>query len=199
MPGRIEIDLPQGRSAAGTLTLRSSSGAVVFGPVSAGGVSDNAAAVANGNPQRSTILPFGDTPTGAYSIEKTVPTGPGTSRSASSYGQNGGIVLVPTSGDALLASRAGRTGLMIHGGAPSASGGLRPTHGCVRLSDRDMGGLMASVTVLMATEAPPDACAVSEFPTVAIPDGATIDANAPANADESDPPPQDGAAPPILP
>jgi len=199
MPGRIEIQLPTDRAQPGALLLRDSAGKAVFGPVSAGGIADQGAANAHGNPQRSTILPFGDTPTGSYSIEKTVPTGDGTGRSAHSYGTNGAVVLVPTGGDALLAAQAGRTGLLIHGGDASPAGGLRATHGCVRLSNANIKGLMDAITFLMIAEAPPNACGVVQLPSVDVPDGGTIDLTSPPIDDEVDPPPQDGAAPPILP
>lgn len=49
------------------------------------------------------------------------------------------IGLDPVSGDALTAEQNGRTGLGIHGGR--GDGALKPTHGCIRLRDRDMAEL----------------------------------------------------------
>jgi hypothetical protein len=199
MAGRIEVALPSDRTRPGTLVLKNSAGTVVAGPFTAGGIADHSAAVAHGNPNRSTVASYGNTPTGTYAIEKTVPTGAGTSRSAHSFGPHGAIVLVPTGGDAALAAEIGRTGLMIHGGDLSAAGGLRPTHGCIRLSNADMQQLLGAIAFLMATEAPPNACGLDEFPSVAVNDGTVIDESEPPDDDESDPPPVDGAAPPILP
>lgn len=49
------------------------------------------------------------------------------------------IPIDPVSGDALKAEQNGRTGLGIHGGR--GNGALKPTHGCIRLRDKDMAEL----------------------------------------------------------
>lgn len=84
----------------------------------------------------------GNTPTGGYngsSFERT------DNFPQDSYGPWGALRLAPISGNALMAERLfGRTGLLIHGGAPGGSnywrgaGALRATYGCLRVSNADM-------------------------------------------------------------
>ncbi|MGA7410622.1 MAG: L,D-transpeptidase [Bryobacteraceae bacterium] len=90
---------------------------------------------------RDPTQPFGDTPTGRYAIVELVNHTPGETR-VHTYGAHPSILLDPLSGQALRAKQNGRTGLMVHGGAPPATGGLRPTNGCVRLSEDDQGSLV---------------------------------------------------------
>jgi len=94
-----------------------------------------------GNPTRNPLLFAGDTPTGNYVSPGVVSTGDWEQRS---YGPWGAIQLKAVSGDALLAERLGRTGLLIHGGDPGIAarfGGYRSTLGCLRLSNIDMKSL----------------------------------------------------------
>jgi lipoprotein-anchoring transpeptidase ErfK/SrfK len=67
------------------------------------------------------------------------------------YGPHGWITLNPVAGQALEAKRNGRFGLLIHGGAPGAGGALRPTFGCLRLTNGDMRGLMEIVGQIPAS------------------------------------------------
>ncbi len=62
-----------------------------------------------------------------------------------SFGPHQRLDLTPTGGNALQALKNGRAGLQVHGGDPSAAGGLRPTHGCIRLSDEDQAKLIGLV------------------------------------------------------
>jgi lipoprotein-anchoring transpeptidase ErfK/SrfK len=64
------------------------------------------------------------------------------------YGPHGFIELTPTSGDALTAAKNGRYGLRIHSGAKNQFGALRPTHGCLRLSDEDFLALRQAIEAL---------------------------------------------------
>jgi RHS repeat-associated protein len=92
----------------------------------------------------------GDTPTGRYTGEyfRSVPH-----NNIRSYGPNGWIVLTPQDvGDhAWLASYIfGRSGIGIHGGRDETNGNgvprtLRPTYGCIRISDSDMKRLSGDV------------------------------------------------------
>jgi lipoprotein-anchoring transpeptidase ErfK/SrfK len=91
-----------------------------------------------GNPTRNPLYFAGDTPTGNYASPGIVST---EDWENSSYGPWGAVRLKAVSGDALLAERLGRTGLLIHGGSPGTSamfGGYRSTLGCLRLSNADM-------------------------------------------------------------
>ena len=88
-----------------------------------------------GNPTRNPFAEAGDTPTGDYVSPKIVPTG---GWSQDSYGAWGAVRLKAVGGDALIAERLGREGLLIHGGAPGRFDGYRSTKGCLRLLNSDM-------------------------------------------------------------
>lgn len=95
---------------------------------------DNAAARRSGNASRDPLKRNGDTPLGVYWGVLEGPWEP-----IRSYGPYQVIALAPIGGDALIAHKAGRRGLAIHGGAPAADGrSFRPTHGCVRVRNHDM-------------------------------------------------------------
>lgn len=134
---RLTITLPTERTKLGSATL----GGTVFACL---GKSDNQTAAAHNNPTRNPLLPFGDTPLGTY-IGTVVPAGADTA----GYGPNKRILLTPVSGDCVKAEKNGREGLMCHGGDPNPEytqwGGLRPTFGCVRLSNADMGTVLAAI------------------------------------------------------
>lgn len=139
----IEVKLSRTRQFPGSLTLTDASDAVLFGPVPCLGRADGFAAAQHNNAVRDPLKPFGDTPTGTYActLEPAAPTDPADLRS---YGPNRRILMTGTAGPALEAALL-RSGLMIHGGAPGNGGGLRPTHGCLRLSDENMAALVAVV------------------------------------------------------
>ena len=145
----FEVVLPKNRVNPGTLELRDGD-TVVAGPFPVLGKADNQAAAQKGNPTRNPEREDGDTPLGEYGITEVVPTG-GPAMPAHSYGPNGALRLNPVAGQALIAKRNGRTGLLIHGGDPRPSdGGLRPTHGCLRVSDPNMAVLAPLVRDLLA-------------------------------------------------
>jgi hypothetical protein len=88
------------------------------------------------------FLNDGNTPTGVYRGAAWKSTA---SQSSSSYGPNGKLTLDPVSGNALNAKRYfGRVDLLIHGGDLDTrkgspwSGGLKPTHGCLRIDNDDV-------------------------------------------------------------
>jgi hypothetical protein len=107
---------------------------------------DRAGAQAHGNPAASPLLPYGDTPTGGYTVSGPMQTGT-PDHPVGRYGPNGFMRLAPVSGDAMLARENGREGLLIHGGHLDARGRMRPTNGCVRLHDDDMADLVALVWI----------------------------------------------------
>ena len=88
-----------------------------------------------GNPTLNPFANAGNTPTGDYVSPEVVSTD-GWSRD--SYGAWGAVRLKPIGGDALVAERLGRKGLLIHGGAPGKFDGYRSTKGCLRLHNADM-------------------------------------------------------------
>ena len=157
----IVVQLPADRRQKGTLSLVADDGTtVIAGPFQAYGKADGQTAAANGNPTRNTLLPFGDTPLGNYSVPGMEITGDGTGRSTHSYGPNGAIRLDPVGGDAATAAIAGRQYLLIHGGDPSTSGALRPTNGCLRLFNADMLSLINSIAVEAQISGPPQSCSI---------------------------------------
>lgn len=138
---RIQIQLHQNRVLPGTFQVSSDDGSsVLLGPVPCLGKADNNDAALHHNPNRDPTKQFGDTPTGTFAVAAMVPHSGETD--LHTYGHFPSLLLDPQSGQALAAKHAGREGLMIHGGAPSATGGLRPTHGCIRLSDASQQSLI---------------------------------------------------------
>jgi hypothetical protein len=85
----------------------------------------------------------GHTPTGkctGYIHEKLTPV--------SSYGPDEHIDLIPSSGNILI---SGRQGFAIHRGDLSSTGALRPTNGCVRLSNSSQRSLLDIVIDLKSS------------------------------------------------
>jgi hypothetical protein len=141
---QIQVVLHKDRTQPGRFqALADAAPTVLFGPVACLGKADNNDAALHGNPTRDSKRQFGDTPTGTYHVTAMVPHS-GES-DLHTYGAFPSLLLDPQSGDALLAKVAGREGLMIHGGAPSATGGLRPTHGCIRLTEDSQNKLIALI------------------------------------------------------
>lgn len=130
---KITITLKPDRWALGVLSLDGTDFSCVCL-----GRADQAAATKMGNPTRNPLKRNGDTPTGLYRAivgERLSNT--------RSYGPQRVIRIDPTGGDALAAKQAGRAGLLIHGGDVGVDGrSLRPTHGCVRLKNFYMAGLL---------------------------------------------------------
>jgi len=116
---------------------------VLAGPFDCLGKSDNQAAKQRGNPTRNPLFSYGDTPTGDYRgyVNHLEPT----QTNDNTYGPNGIISLDPQSGDALKAKKNGRFGLLIHGGRLRDSIHLRPTFGCVRVSDESMRKILQAI------------------------------------------------------
>ncbi|OWV42684.1 hypothetical protein CDZ97_15465 [Mameliella alba] len=179
----IEVNLPADRWQAGILRLKRANGETLTEDLTVYGKADNGRAAQEGNPARSPVLPFGDTPEGGYSVPRMVSTGSGTAYTDRSYGPNGALVLKPESGDAKVAEGNGRTGLLIHGGDLSSSGKLRATHGCLRLSNADMDRLLAAIREA-GNNPVLQRCEVVEVSVLVGPTG--VDEPGP---DESDPPP----------
>lgn len=131
---RIEIVLNPDRMRPGTLSVFDEAGALSLGPLPCLGRADNSMAAKHGNRSRSPLLPFGDTPTGGWQVVQHVPPS-AEGMVERTYGPHGALDLWPTSGEAVAAYANGRRGIWIHGGAPSATGGLRPTYGCIRVAN----------------------------------------------------------------
>ena len=141
----IKIVLSENRDDTGRLELLDETGSRLAGPFPAYGRSDTKTATKHGNPSRVRTKLFGDTPQGDYRVPETVLTGGSTGYPDRSYGPNGALRLDPAGGEALTAKLNGRTGLLIHGGAPGKQGRLRATHGCIRLSNEDIKKLLKAI------------------------------------------------------
>ena len=161
---RILITIPRDRTRTGVLRFFSDDMGVRF-ECACLGKADNTEARKHGNASRDPKRPFGDSPVGTYRVLaiRSAGTSPSDVRS---YGPHNVISIEGTSGDALAAKVNGRTGLLIHGGALSATKTLRPTHGCLRLSDADMASLHGAI----AAHGRPAQVIVSEPERVDIPD-----------------------------
>ncbi|WP_427181887.1 L,D-transpeptidase [Paenibacillus sp. TC-CSREp1] len=130
----IIANFPTNRDYKGTLKVYSDNGDLVFGPVEALGRGSNDSK--NGNDHTNWKLQNADIPTG---VAKTVVYDKGSSQS--SYGPHKRVWLhQAVSGNFLIAEKNGRSEIMIHGGDPATSTSLswyplRPTYGCIRLSN----------------------------------------------------------------
>jgi len=181
---RIIIELAADRTLLGTLRLMDDGGRIFAGPFKALGRSDRKTAAAKRNPTADRLKPYGDTPCGVFDLIDIVHTAEDTKIDFSKYGKHGAIRLRPVDGAAARAEQFGRTGLMIHGGEASPSGALRPTNGCIRLSDDDMRLLLEAIARLTISEGPPLTCMINETATVS-----DLTAAADAGYDGADPPP----------
>lgn len=150
--GKIIVELPTNRWANGKIWVENENGETIAGPFDARGKSSDKIAKNKGNPARVSTQKYGDTPTGGYVVRAVTATGTGTHFPESSFGPYGAIAMEGAFGDAADAVFNGRTGIMIHGGPPSANGNLKSTAGCVRVSNADMKALMEAAARLINDE-----------------------------------------------
>jgi len=122
----IKITLPKDRTKLGVLEIENKK-------FKCYGKADNAGAIKRNNPTRDPLKLFGDTPTGTYKCYVTGPLSP-----PRTYGPHKVIYLGPEKGQCKKAEVNGRSGLLIHGGDLGTKGNLRPTFGCIRVSNEDM-------------------------------------------------------------
>lgn len=133
---RLVVSLPKDRRAAGRFSLLSPGGSVVAHGACLG-KADNLRAKNEGNPDRKTTLPYGDTPTGRYKPARVMAFNP-----RHKVLGDWAIPMIGVEGDALEAMRDGgeekppRTELYVHAGRGDEK--LIPTYGCLRLLDRDL-------------------------------------------------------------
>jgi hypothetical protein len=165
MRARLRVELPADRLKTGKIALLTPNtlalGAQpdfpwkqIFGPLQCYGKADNEQAIAAGNPNRDPLHTDGDFPLGEYTCRLAIPTAAEIEDAVflREYGPYGYIELTPVSGDALTAAKNGRAGLRVHSGASNAFGGLRPTHGCLRVSNADFNALRAAIESLGTLE-----------------------------------------------
>ncbi|MBE5966169.1 MAG: L,D-transpeptidase [Lachnospiraceae bacterium] len=133
---KITVSLPSNRNNKGTLTLYNCRGNSVSSFECLGrSVSNDAMTVTNGN-----------TPTGTYTGYLDGPSSP-----SSSYGPYKVVNMTGISG---IIKTSGRSGIWIHGGDPETDKTkswhpLRPTHGCVRISNTNQNTLQNKIENLI--------------------------------------------------
>ena len=128
--------LPKDRRQVGVLEVSNGATAVESMPVL--GLADSAMAKQKGNPTRNPERCYGDTPTGVWKVHISI-----IMRDEHAFGPHKVLLLSPISGQAYRSylAPARRNGILIHGGAPGAGGVLRPTYGCLRVSNDHMARL----------------------------------------------------------
>lgn len=135
----IIVNLPgyDRRDYKGVLKMYNDSGALVFGPVDALGRGDR-----DDNNEANWKLTDANTPQGVYGASVAAAGTP-----ESSYGPYKRVAMTPfISGDI---TQTTRSGFYIHGGDPATSGTwapLRPTHGCIRVSNDNMKALLDAIS-----------------------------------------------------
>lgn len=140
---RIYAEFPTRRDKKGKLKLTDSTGTLKWGPVDALGRGSDKPE--NDNNHTNWMKKFADVPTGEY--ETTIVD----AKPGSSYGLHRRIWLNPAlNGNAKTAEDAGRDQIMIHGGDLAEDTSLpwyplRPTCGCIRLSDSDQKQLIEAI------------------------------------------------------
>lgn len=137
----IEVLLPKNRNNFGTITLYDADGSVVRSTYCLGlSQYDNDG---KGDP----LITFGNTPTGTYDAVLGWPRKP----SNYSYGPYKNIILTGVSGQIIQSKRSD---ILIHGGDPSPKNystyPLRPTNGCVRITNSDMNKFDKSIENLIS-------------------------------------------------
>lgn len=159
---RLRVSLPRDRLKLGTIDLMKAADPAsgfpwqqCLPPIHCYGKADNAQAIKAGNPNRDPLRTDGDFPLGEYSCRLVIPTDAEIADAVflREYGLHGYIELTAVSGDALTAAKNGRDGLRLHSGALNAFGGLRPTYGCLRVSDGDFLAIRAWIESLGTLEA----------------------------------------------
>lgn len=177
---KIDIQLPADRRFCGSLTVYSLTGDAILGPVAVAGKAGNQLARANFNPNRTPLLPYGDTPCGTYRFSRVISMRNAGPSDVARYGRFGIAVFDACTGDAALAEAAGRFELWIHGGSFTHDC-LSSTAGSLRLSDDDQRQLMR-----LPGTAGSATCLISNNP--AFPNGAYGQASEDTRSDYFDPP-----------
>ena len=106
MTKHVRIMLPLDRTQSGHLHLFATTGGFITS-MECLGKADNAKAAAKGNPSRVTTEPFGDAPSGTFSVTQLVETGNPELAKNTGLGTHW-IPLDPTGGDAGTAKMRGR-------------------------------------------------------------------------------------------
>ena len=129
--------LPWDREREGTFWVEESDGRLLMPEQRARGEADNANAARQNNVVEDPTRVGGDHPGGTYRVVQAISFHESDREHWLTYGP-WFFRLDPLAGEALRAKDHGRTGIGIHGGAPSPAGGLRATYGCLRLFNSTM-------------------------------------------------------------
>jgi len=132
--------LPALRDRCGSAVL-SSHGAIAVGPFRVLGTASRRVSRRHGNLDHDRLLPFGDPPTGGYTVRATLPPGVPHARFPH-LGLAGALVLTPVDGEAAVAARRR---VLLHGGRLDQDGRLRRTRGGLRVADADLDALLAAI------------------------------------------------------
>jgi len=143
MSYHIIANFSSNRNYKGTLKMYDGNGNLVFGPVEALG--RGTSCEENDWDHTNWEMINADTPTGVYNAWVIGPGSP-----ESSYGPYSRVAMDPVSGNALVAEQNGRSGFQIHGGTPETNSEatwypLRPTYGCIRLSNSNQDALIKKI------------------------------------------------------
>jgi len=160
---KLVIVVPANRHRCGRALLFGNDGSTRFGPFRVLATASGWAAKRHGNETRDWRKPFGHPPAGSYVVGGSLP--PGASprpRRLRRFGPLGALVLTPTAGSAIEASKAGRRRFLLHGGPSDRRGRLRPTFGGFRVSDRELAGLLQAVNDANAASDPVSSVEVVE-------------------------------------
>lgn len=149
MEMRVKVPRWPNRLLPGVVKVLGDDGKVLFSaPCLAR--SDSGKAASEGNKSRDPLHRFGDLPAGQY-LARVEPHAMLPQRT---YGPHRPIRLLPRQGPAAIAARNGRDGLLQHGGVLSKAGKLRPTFGCVRVTDEAQFEILAILDAAGVTELP---------------------------------------------
>ena len=141
---KLVVVAPIGRAFCGRAYIVGADGVTRAGPFRALATASARVGKKHGNAACSVLYPFGHPATGTYVIATSLPPGYVHKR-ARRYGRVGGLLLSPTSGDALRATSNGRKLTAIHGGPRDAKRRLLPTRGGIRLSNMHMTKLLSFI------------------------------------------------------
>jgi hypothetical protein len=142
---KLVVVVPIGRAFCGRAYVVGADGLTRAGPFRALGTASARVGKKHGNPACSVLYPFGHPAAGTYVITSSLPPAFVHTTRARRFGRVGGLLLSPTSGDALRATSNGRKLTAMHGGPRDAKGRLRPTRGGVRFSNGHMTKLLAVI------------------------------------------------------
>lgn len=147
MSFEIRVHLYKDRTRLGSLAVMNVENGLTVFKCDALGYADKKTAEKVGNQNLDPLHIDGNTPTGTYSgiplafaknDYRILKFGPGW------------ISLSPKSGDAKIAEKNGRAGIKLHAGPPSMLAwivkywhGLRPTNGCIRVSNPDLVSILS--------------------------------------------------------